>query len=236
MGAQVGGRALELVQAIGAQHALEETLHAARIEAGAVEEGQPDAVGLAFVLARVIELVLDLQRPGGGDGGLRHLAALAAAAARGEDRQGERRERSPLGAALPVDHARLVALQDVRRLVGHHARELVLVLGEEDQPAVDADMAADEREGVHDIVLHHEVIDVAARRIRHREQARADRGDVVGDLRILDVVLVDAHLAHDAVADGAFLLVGKGGGRGIAKIGQGLRPRGQGENQEEGGD
>ena len=153
------------------------------------------------------------------------LAALAAAAARGENGESERGERSPLAAALAMQHARLVALQDVRGLVRQHARELRLGLRERDESAVDPDVAAHERECVDHFVLNHEIVDIAARRIGDGEQPRAQRGNVVGDLGIVDVVLVDAHLAHDAVADGAFLLVRKAGGRGVAQVGKALRER-----------
>ena len=47
VGAQVGRRALELAQAVGALHALEEADHAARIVAGALEDG--DALSLIHI-------------------------------------------------------------------------------------------------------------------------------------------------------------------------------------------
>src|SRR5207248_909650 len=80
-----------------------------------------------------------------------------------------------------------------------------------------------QREGVDGVVAHHEEIDVLMRPVGGGEQSLAERVDVVVDLRIVDVVLVDAHVAHDAVADGALLLLRKRGGGRIAQVRQRLR-------------
>ena len=88
----------------------------------------------------------------------------------------ERRERGPLGAARAVHHARLVLLQDVRRLVAQDAGQLRLALREQEEPRVHADVPAHEREGVDGVVLHHEVVDVGMRDVRDGEEARAEGG------------------------------------------------------------
>ena len=225
MRAQVRGRALELVQAIGAQQPLEEGHHGARIEAGALEQREAHAIGLALVIAGVVDLVLDLQRAGRGDRGLGDLPALRTTAAGGEDGERQGRQRSPLRAALPVQHARLVALQHVRGLVREHARQLGFALREQDERGVHADVPAGEREGVDRIVLHHEVVDLARRFVGDRQQARAERGDVVCDFGVVEVGGIDTNVPHDAVADCALLRIGERGGRGVAEIGKGLGER-----------
>src|SRR6185312_4235457 len=78
------------------QHPLEEGLHAAGVEGGAIEERQAHAVGLALVLAGVVDLLLDLQRARAYHRGFRGLAA----GARGEDGEGEGGERGPLRARV----------------------------------------------------------------------------------------------------------------------------------------
>ena len=89
------------------------------------------------------------------------------------------------------------------------------------------DVAADQREGVDRVVLHDEELDGTARRVGGPQQAVAQGLHVVGDLRVVDERRVDAHLAHDAVADGALLLVRQDRVRGIAEVGQHLRLRRQ---------
>lgn len=215
---QVGGRPLELVHPVGAQQALEEGHHRTRRVPRALEKGESHAVGLALVFARVLDLALRLQRSHGGDRRFGDLSGLAAAAPGGEDGEREGGERGELRSALLVERASLVALQDVADFVAHHARQLRFVLGEQDGGRVHPDVAAHEGEGVDGVVLHHEEIDVAAGSVGGGEQARAQRRDVVGDLGVVDVVLVDAHLAHDAVADRALLGVGQRRRRGVTQV------------------
>jgi hypothetical protein len=235
VGAQVGRRALQLVQPVGSQQLLEERDHRPRREAGAVQQLQAHPVRLALVLARVVELVLDLQRARARHGRFGDLAALVPAARR-EDRQRERRERGELHAALAVEHARLVVLQDVPDLVGEHARELRFVVGEQEQGAVHADVAAGKREGVDGVVAHHEEIDRRVWAVRGGEQPRAHRVDVIRDLGVVDVIGVRPHVAHDAVADGLLLLRRQRGGGDVAEIRQALR-EGEGRvGEQEGGD
>jgi len=126
-------------------------------------------------------------------------------------------------------------LQHVRGLVRHDAGELGLVLREEDEPRVHADVSADEGEGIDRVVLDREVIDVAARAVGRGEEPRAEGGDIVGDLRVVHVHGVDPHLAHDAVADGALLLLGERGRGDVAEVGQGLAQRRK-DSAEEAGD
>jgi hypothetical protein len=91
------------------------------VQARTLEQGESHPIGFALVLAGVVDLVLDLQRS---------AAATAAsvtwplceAAARGK--YGGARAASDVHCAtLPVQHARLVALQDARSR-GDHAGEL----------------------------------------------------------------------------------------------------------------
>jgi hypothetical protein len=228
VGAQVRGRSLEFIQPVGLEHAIEEVRHAARVEAGSLEEREPHTVGFPLVLARVVDGCLDLQRAGGGDRGFRHLRALVAVAARSDEGECQRREGSPGTLALPGEEARLVLLEHVPDFVRHDARKLGFRLGEEDEARVHADVAADHREGVDRLVADHEEIDVLMGRVGSGEEPLAQGIDVVEDLRVFDVVLVDAHLAHDAIADRLFLLLGKRGRGDVAKIRKRLRAAGSG--------
>jgi hypothetical protein len=142
---------------------------------------------------------------------------------------------------MPAGHARLVLLQDVRDLMADDGGELGLGLRDLDEAAVDADVPADQREGVDRVFLHDEEIDVLARAAFGRgEEARAERRDVVGDLRVVHVRRIDAHLAHDPVADGALLRLRKRRGGGVSEIGKRDLGRCRGTDErrgaEEGGD
>ncbi len=133
-----------------------------------------------------------------------------------------------------MQHARLVALQDVPGLVPDHAGELGLALGEHDEGAVHADVSAGEGEGIDGIVLHNEVVDVARGAVGRGQEARPERGDVVGDLGIVEVGGIDADVPHDAVADRAFLRIGEGRCRRVAEIGERLgEPRRPGKTEQQ---
>jgi hypothetical protein len=68
----------------------------------------------------------------------------------------ERGERHQQRALLVLEEARHVVLRHVRDLVREHARELGLVLREQDEAGVDADVAAGHRERVDRRVGHGE--------------------------------------------------------------------------------
>ena len=111
----------------------------------------------------------------------------AAAGARGEHRERERGERHQQVVLLALQHARDVALRDVRDLVREHARELGLVLREQDEAGVDADVAARQRERVDRVVGHREELEVLARVARCGDEPAAELVQVVVDLGIVEV-------------------------------------------------
>ena len=127
-------------------HGFEERRHALRIEAGAREDAEADAIGFGFVRAREADLLLDREALRRRHAGHRRVAAASGCA--DEDGGEHRRSRHQARAALRRDAACDVSLRDVRDFVREHARELALVLRFEQQPAVDADEAAGQREGV----------------------------------------------------------------------------------------
>ena len=86
-----------------------------------------------------------------------------------------------------------------------HARELGLVLREQDEAGVDADVAARQREGVDLRVGHREELEVLLGVVRRGHQAVAELVQVVVDFRILQIAALRADLADDRLADLALL-------------------------------
>ena len=105
----------------------------------------------------------------------------------------------------PCEHARDMALRDVRDLVREHARELGLVLREQDEAGVDADVAARQRERIDRGVGHREELEVLARVARGGDEPAAELVQVVDDLGIVQEGALRASLAHDRLAELALL-------------------------------
>jgi hypothetical protein len=115
-------------------HLLEEHGHRARVVAGRDQSLQAGAVGVALEVAGVREL-------GGGRGPLHRDARAAGEVGPGapeEQRRRHGREHRQLHLLLLSQHARDVALRDVRELVREHRGELRLGVGRGEQPGVHA--------------------------------------------------------------------------------------------------
>ena len=140
---------------------LEKHRHRAHVEAGRRKQTEPEAVGLALEVARVVDL--RLHRPGL----RRHHRALREVRprTRREHRQHHRGHGRDRELLLRADQARDMALGDVRDLVREHRREFRLRLRGEQQPGIHADEAAGQRERV-------DRADPGWRKIRNRAARR----------------------------------------------------------------
>ena len=126
-----------------------------------------------------------------------------------------------LCAALRTHAPRDVPLRDVRDFVRQHAGELRLVARGQHQPVVHADEAAGQREGVDGVVAHEEELE-ALRGISGGlgDDARAERLQVLGGLRVVEDLALVAQLAHDLQADAVFVVERQRRGGGAADVGQ----------------
>src|SRR5579862_2891571 len=193
------------------RHGLEHRAHSGWIETGARQIADADAVGLPFVVAREVDLVLNRHALGSGDG---TLGGLAAAAERTEhDRPDQGCDRGQALLRLIRDHARDVVLGDVRGLVRHHAGELRLRGGCENQPAIDEYEAAGHRERVDGLVLDGEIVEVLPTHRALGGEALADPVDVFVDLRILDERVLIAQLMRHHCPELVLLRLREVGGR-----------------------
>ena len=104
-----------------------------------------------------------------------------------------------------VDRAREVVLRDVRDFVREHACELGFGLREQDEPGVDADEPAGQRERVDLRVGHAEELEVLLDVRRRGDEPVPELVQVIVDLGIVDVPAACAKLAHDRLAELAFL-------------------------------
>ena len=130
------------------------------------------------------------------------------------------RQRQQHRVLLVGDHARHVPLRDVRDFVREHACELRLVLREQDETGVDADVAAGQRKGVDLRVGHREELEVLLGVVRRRHEPVPELVQVVVDLRVLQIAALRADLADDRLADLAFLRGRERDLRRVAEIGQ----------------
>ena len=103
-----------------------------------------------------------------------------------------------------------MALRDVRQLVREHGGQLVARRRHGNQPKVDADEAARQRERIDAAFTDQEQleritqVDVGANlaaQARGRKQRLPDRLQVLDQDRVVQVVGVTADLAHDLLAD-----------------------------------
>jgi hypothetical protein len=138
---------------------------------------------------------------------------------------------------LLAEHARNVALGDVRDLVREHRGELRLGVGGADQPGVHPYEAARKREGVDGGIAQDEELEVVARPARHAREPRAQLAEVLADLGIVDVArLAEADLAHDALAEAPLHLRRQRGFAAAPEVGQRLSERARREGDHRDGE
>ena len=104
---------------------LKEACHAFRIEAGFGHRADADAVGLHFVGAGEVHLVLVAQGAAGAERTDDQIAIAGGGA--GDDAGQHRRHRRHVADLGAFDRARDMALGDVRHFVAHHAGDLAFV-------------------------------------------------------------------------------------------------------------
>ena len=178
---------------------LEERRHGARVVAGIGERLQADAVGVALEFARVGKLRRGRARLHRGRRAAREIGPRAPE----QHRRGEGGEHGQLHLLLLPEHAGDVTLRHVRNLVREHRSELRLGLRGLQQAGVHADEAAGKRERVDRHVAHAEELEIVPRAGHGLGEARAQRSQVLGKLRVVDELRIAAHLAHDALAEAA---------------------------------
>ena len=209
-------RQIGFVVPVQALHALEKRRHGARIEAGLGEDGHADAVGLLLERAGVVEPLL---RHGGGRERHRGFAALAAGT--GQQYSGEHGRHGRKAHALRFrDQARDVPLGDVGGLMRQYRRQLRLALGGEHEAGVDADEPARNGEGVDGRVVYEKESECLVRGVRAVRQFLPQRLDIVVEFRIVHERQAVARLAHEILAELAFLRGRDDRGRFIAEIGE----------------
>ena len=217
------------MQARAPADGLEEIRHAVGIEAGGREEAHADAIGLGFVGAREIDLLLHGRALRHGDAAERGVTRAGGGADQDGGENGRhRRDALP---ALRAHAARDVTLRDVRDLVRQHAGELRFVARGEHQAVVHADEAAGQREGIDGVVAHEEELETLRRIARGlRDDARAERLQIFRGLGVFDDLAFVAQLAHDLQADVVLVVERQRGGGRAADVGQvvagALRERG----------
>jgi len=96
-------------------------------------------------------------------------------------------------------------------------------LRRQQQPGMQPDETAGQREGVDLRVAHHEKLEFLPRRIASGREAVAQRVDVVADLGIVQIIGIAPDLDHDPLAETALVGQRNRRRRDIAEIGQGLR-------------
>ncbi len=221
MGAQVGRRA-----AVGKPARFLQPVHERRhrvdVEAGGVEALEPDAVGLVFVLARVIDLRLDRERLRRRDRCVRRLACRRGIGARCRDRHGERRQHVQERSLLARDRARHVPLRDVRDFVCEHRRELGFGLREKDEAGVHSDVPARQRKGVDGGIGHGKELEILPPLGDRGNEPVAELVQIVVDFGILEVGARRPDLPDDRFTDLAFLRRGERRLGFLAEIGQRL--------------
>ena len=170
---------------------------------------EADAVGLALHVAREVELALDRAGLAAGDRPRCTPSALWLRAAASTPSTSAARPTSDWR-LTGRDAARDVALRDVRHLVREHRGELVARRRHRDQAEVDADVAAGQRECVDARIADQERLPGEARSMSAvmlpserdcGDERLPDRLEVLEQQRVVDVVGVDADLAHDLVAE-----------------------------------
>ena len=149
--------------------ALEEAAHAANVEAGAFQQAETKAIGFAFEIARIVQLVLDRHSlPGHG-----RTHCEVGTAARGKDRHGQRQEARHLALARLVDQARHMVLGNMGDLVRQHRGKFRFGCCREDQSAMHSDVTAGHGKGIEGPVAQREELKILARLVALRGQTAA---------------------------------------------------------------
>ena len=185
--------------------------HAGWGKAGGGQHAKANAVGLAFDIARKIQLGLDGRSLPRADGGVGRVDAVAAAGRKDAQQQGrQRHQRSPL---LGRNAARDMALRNVREFVGQHRGQLVGRVGQRHQAQVNAHIAAWHGKGVDAAVAHQEGlkgkgafdlgVDVA-QLLRGFHQGCPQLLQVLEQHRVVQVLRVATAFAHDLLAQATF--------------------------------
>ena len=197
-------RHLDACEAGAAPEDLEEVGHRVRVEPRVGEQRDADAVGLVFIGAGEVDLLLHRGALRDRDTGLHGIAG----AGRHSDQDGGD-ERGGGGDALAtprLDGACDMPLGDMRDLVREHARELRLVRGGGDETLVEADEAPGQREGVDARVAHHEEPEPPLQIGHLRGDPAAERLDVIVGLGVLHDEPLFAQTAHHGHADAELLV------------------------------
>jgi hypothetical protein len=208
--AQVG-EAVVVVQPRGHVQPFEHAGHAGRRIARRGQHAEADTVGLAFHVAREVQLALDGRRLAAHDGGVGGVDVVGPAGR--QDAQQQRGHGHHRGVLLRRDAACDVPLRDVRQLVRQHRGQLVGGGRQRDQAQVHAHVAAGQRKGVHAAVAHEErlpgegAVDLAvdvAELARGRHQRVPQRLQVFLQHGVVQEGRVAPAFAHDLVAQAAF--------------------------------
>ena len=144
MGEQKLGRGAAL-QAGQPLHGAKHRDHGLGVVARFRHDLQPQAVGLLLIAARVAQLILDKCGLGAHGDADACIAPSGGGDQHASQHGGHGGDLGLLGASLA---ARVVALGQVAELMGEHRDQLRLLVGEGEQPGVDANHAARYREGV----------------------------------------------------------------------------------------
>ena len=113
-----------------------------------------------------------------------------------------------------------MVLGDVGGFMSEYAGKLALRLCDQDQAAVDADVAPWAGEGVDLRILHHEIGKTVGLRIGACHQAVTEILDIFLDLRIIDDLDRTAYVTHELFTQALFFLGRHQGTGGIAEIGE----------------
>ncbi len=194
---------------------LEEQRHRVRVEAGLLQQVDADAVCFFFMLAGEVELALHHAALRADDAGLRRIG-IAACSQDGDRDSGHRRQGVIF---LSGHHARQMMLGDVRDLVAQYGCEFRFALCQQDQSRVDADESAGHGEGVDRAIIDHEEFEGFAGLAAVGDQPAAKAVQVIGDLRIVEILLAGADLEHALFADLALHLRRDHGLRDVSQIG-----------------
>ena len=207
-----------VVDAVGLLQPLEETAHRPGIETGLAQCLDADAVGLALEVAAERQLVLDRQpRAGSGSGNRRIGTTTGTGGQHGGQHAAERHQVAQSALLhLPRD----MVLGHVRHFVRHDRGQFAFVLCRDDQPGMDADIAAGHGEGVDLVVVDGEQPVMLGRVGAGIGQPHRHPPQVVIQLGIAKQGIVLAQPAEAVAAGARFVAAGKTGLRRIPQIGQ----------------
>ena len=214
---QIAGHHTSVGNRRGALQALHKDAHRRRVELGSDQILITNAISLALVFARKIQIVLDGR-------GLRpkqhRLSSVAFAFRARKHRAGEARDAHPCVLALIVHHARIVLLCDVRHFMRKHAGELTFGLRQKHQSHVHADITTRHGKRIDATVGHCEKLEWFANRRVGSQHPLPQFVQIRVDLRILQIRAAGSQLAHAFCAHFSFLLARHQCARAVAQFGQ----------------